>query len=111
MAYPGRRFEGTGAPIEVGGLKTSDAKKIAADTATVFDANNERIVEIHNTEAGDCFFNIKIGGSNITAESANGNGFISGKNTTRPFVLPANAYIKANKAIIVTSLDLETLSA
>lgn len=109
MAIQGKRFARTGAPVQVGGLKTSDSVKIAAAGNAVFDANEERVVEIHNLSSSDCFFNIKIGAaSGTTPSSASGSGFIAAKNCTRPFTLPANAYVKTTQDILVVSLDAET---
>lgn len=109
MGLEGKRFNKTGAPVQVGGLKTSDSVKIAAAGNAVFDANNDRIVEIHNLASSDCFFNIKIGAaSGTTPSSASGSGFIAAKNSTRPFVLPKNGYIKTTQDILVVSLDAET---
>ena len=108
----GKRFTKTGAPIQVGGLKTSDSVKIAAGANDVFDANSDRIVEIHNLSSSDCFFNIKITeASGTTPSSADGSGFIAAKNCTRPFILPANAYVKTTQDILIVSLNAETLGA
>jgi len=109
MSLKGTRFGITGAPVQVGGLKTSDSKKVAANGNAVFDANHERVVEVHNLSSTDCFFNIKIGAaSGTTPSSASASGFIAAKNSTRPFVLPKNAYIKTTQDILIVSLDAET---
>ena len=100
---------GTRDNIQVAGLKTSDSKYIAAGNNSVFDANNQRIVEIHNLGSNDCFFSIKIGTANSAAPGgANGSGFIAAKNSTRPFILPKNGFIKTTQNILVVSLDIET---
>lgn len=109
MTIAGKKFASTGQTIQVAGLKTSDSKKIASAGNAVFDANGDRIVEIHNLSSSDCFFNIKIGAaSGTTPSSANGSGFIASKNCTRPFILPKNAYIKTTQDILVIALDVET---
>lgn len=110
MAIQGMVFgHGTRDNIQVAGLKTSDSKYIAAGGNSAFDANNQRIVEIHNLSASDCFFSIKITTANTaTPSAANGSGFIAAKNSTRPFILPKNGVIKTTQNILVVSLDIET---
>ena len=112
MTIAGKKFANTGQAIQVAGLKTSDSKYIAAAGNSAFDANGDRIVEIHNLSSADCFFIIKIGtASTDTPSAANGSGFIAAKNCTRPFILPKNGIIKTTQNILVVGLDVETLGA
>jgi hypothetical protein len=60
MTIAGKKFANTGQAIQVAGLKTSDSKYIAAAGNSAFDANGDRIVEIHNLSSADCFFIIKV---------------------------------------------------
>ena len=80
MTIAGKKFASTGQTIQVAGLKTSDSKYIAAAGNSAFDANGDRIVEIHNLASADCFFNIKIRKKSITIFT---NSRIVNINTTR----------------------------
>lgn len=113
MGIPAKQFGGKGTTIQVGGLSTSSAKEIASPgTGEVFDANAERIVEIHNVGSNDCFFKIQIGSAaSGTPAQGDGVGFIVAKGCTRPFILPANGFITASQKIIVVSLDTETATS
>ena len=102
-----------GDAVQVGGLKTSDAIRIQTiGTGERLDEYNERIVEIHNTNANDCYFKIQVGSAaSGTPSAGDGVGYIAGKNSTRPFILPANGFITASQQVIVVPLDVETATS
>lgn len=102
-----------GDAVQVGGLKTSDSIQIAvAGTGERIDQYNERIVEIHNTSSSDCYFKIQVGSAaSGTPSAGDGVGYIAAKNSTRPFILPANGFITASQIVVVVPLDVETVTA
>ena len=111
MGIPAKQFGGKGSTIQVGGLKTSDAKRLdTVGTGEVFDANADRIVELHNIGSADCYYRLRVGAAPaaISSGGADQCGFISAKNSTRPFILPANTYITATQVVVITALDVET---
>ena len=102
-----------GDAVQVGGLKTSDAIRIqTTGTGERIDQYKERIVEIHNTSLNDCYFKIQVGSAASGIPTpGDGVGYIAGKNSTRPFILPANGFITANQVVIVVPLDVETATS
>ena len=113
MGIPAKQFGGKGTTIQVGGLKTSGAIQIAsAGTGERLSETDELIVEVHNTSSTDCYFKIQVGSAaSGTPSAGDGVGFIAAKNSTRPFILPANGYITASQIVVVVPLDIETATS
>lgn len=103
----GRRFGQTGAPIQVGGLKASDAKVLSANTAVQFDANLDRIVEIVNYTSSAVWFVISSSSNPTNASAADGNCVIPPNGSTRPFLLKKGMYIEASASVNVRALDVQ----
>ena len=103
----GRRFAKTGSPIQVGGLKTSDAKVTSANSGLQFDANADRIVEIQNYTGSVVWFAIKATNDIADPDASNGNACIPPYGITRPFILKAGMYIEASGTVNIRALDIE----
>ena len=103
----GRRFSKTGSPIQIGGLKTSDAKVTSANTGLQFDANNDRLVEIQDYSGSVVWFAIKATNDITNPTAANGNACIPPYGITRPFILKAGMYIEASGTVNIRALDIE----
>ena len=107
MAIQGKRFGKTGSPMQVAGLKTSDAKVTVANTGLQFDANNDRIVEIVDYSGAVVWFSIKSTNDITNPTAANGNLCIPPYGSTRPFVLKAGMYIEASGTVNIRALDIQ----
>jgi len=107
MGVEGKRFLKTGSTIQVGSLKTSDAKITVANTGLQFDANNDRIVEIQDYSGSVVWFAIKATNDITNPSAANGNACIPPYGITRPFILKAGMYIEASGTVNIRALDIE----
>ena len=107
MAIQGKRFGKTGSPMQVAGLKTSDAKITSANTAVQFDANNDRIVEIQDYSGSGGWFVLSTSSNPTDADASDGNAYIPPFGITRPFILPKAYYIETSVTCNIRSLDIE----
>jgi hypothetical protein len=107
MAINTQTYPNTGEGIQVGGLKTSDAKITAANTGLQFDANKDRIVEIQDYSGSVVWFAIKATNDITNPSAANGNACIPPYGITRPFILKAGMYIEASGTVNIRALDVE----
>ena len=107
MAIQGKRFGKTGSPMQVAGLKTSDAKVTVANTGLQFDANNERIVEIQDYSGSGGWFAINSTNDITNPTADNANAYIPPFGITRPFILPKAYYIETSVTCNIRSLDIE----
>jgi len=103
----GLRFKKTGAPIQVAGMKASDAKITVANTGLQFDANNDRVVEIQDYSGAGAWFAIKSTNDIVNPSAANGNLFIPPYGITRPFLLKKAMYIEASGTVNIRALDTQ----
>ena len=107
MGIPAQQFGGKGTTIQVGGLKTSDAKVTSANSGLQFDANADRIVEIQNYTGSVVWFAIKATNDIADPDASNGNACIPPYGITRPFVLKAGMYLEASGTVNIRSIDIE----
>lgn len=107
MSINGRRFNITGAPMQIGGMSASDAKITAANTGLQFDANNDRVVEIQDYSGSVNWFAIKSTNDITNPSAANGNIAIAPFGITRPFLLKAGMYIETSGTANIRALDLQ----
>lgn len=107
MSITGLRFGQTGAPIQVGGIKASDAKVTAANTGLQFDANNDRVVEMQDYSGAGIWFAIKSTNDIADPDASDGNIFIPPYGITRPFLLKAGMYIEASGTANIRALDTQ----
>ena len=107
MAINTKQYPNTGEGIQVGGLKTSDAKITVANTGLQFDADNDRIVEIQDYSGSVVWFAIKETNDITNPSAANGNACIPPYGITRPFILKAGMYIEASGTVNIRALDIE----
>ena len=107
MAIQGKRFGKTGSPMQVAGLKTSDAKVTVVNTGLQFDANNDRIVEIQDYSGSGGWFAIKSKNDITNPTAANANAYIPPFGITRPFILPKGYYIETSVTCNIRALDTE----
>ena len=92
-----------GNAIQVGGLSTSTAQTVAANTSTTaFTA--DKIVEIQDVDGDGAWFLI---GTGTLTPAADAGVFLSPFGTTRPFVLKAGQVIEATAKINVRTCDVE----
>ena len=92
------KFFGTKETIQVGGLDTSRSVVLAADTAsTAF--TSDIVVEVSAYSGLDTW--VAIGTDPTATAATNGNAFIAGGTTTRPFRLEAGDKIIATQAISI----------
>tara|TARA_X000001382_G_scaffold46866_1_gene31737 strand:+ start:12889 stop:13209 length:321 start_codon:yes stop_codon:yes gene_type:complete len=103
----GLRFKKTGAPIQVAGIKASDAKITVANTGLQFDANKDRVVEIQDYSGAGVWFAIKSTNDIVNPSAANGNLFIPPYGITRPFLLKKAMYIEASGTVNIRALDTQ----
>ena len=93
--------------IQVGGLDTSTAQTVAADTSTTaFSTTVEKIVEVKDVDLNGAWFLIGTSGDTL-APAADSGCFIPPGGTTRPFILKANGIIEATAKIQVNTLDIQ----
>ena len=94
-------------PIQVGGLDTTNAQTVAADTSTTaFSTTVAKIVEVRDVDGTGAWFLIGATGDTL-APAADSGVFIPPYGTTRPFILPADGVIEATAKIQVNTLDIE----
>jgi hypothetical protein len=107
MAIITKQYPNTGEGIQIGGLKTSDAKVTVPNTGLQFDANNDRVVEIQDYSGAVVWFAIKATNDITNPSAANGNACIPPYGITRPFVLKAGQYIETSGSVNIRALDTE----
>lgn len=110
MGVEGKRFLKTGSAIQVAGLKASGSKKVTDDVQLIFDANNDRIVEIYNASASEIFFKLKVSDGDIGTKPTSiqdGVCIVFPQSVSRPFLLPAGCKIKSNGDLLIVPLDKE----
>lgn len=107
MAINTKQYPNTGEGIQIGGLKTSDAKITTANIGLQFDADNDRIVEIQDYSGAVVWFAIKATNDITNPSAENGNACIPPYGITRPFILKAGMYIEASGTVNIRALDIE----
>ena len=105
--FKAKQFHSDGTAIQVGGLKTSDAKITVANTAIQFDAVNDRIVEIQDYSGSGGWFVISASSNPTNPSADNGNAYLPAFGTTRPFILKKGMYIEASTTFNIRALDIE----
>ena len=99
-----QKFE-HGEEIQVGGLNTTSAQTVAADTSTTAWAAN-KIVEVTDVAGQGAWFLIGDSGATI-APAADSGRYVAPGGSTRPFILAAGKVIEATAKINVCTLDIE----
>tara|TARA_Y100000004_G_C8906244_1_gene408826 strand:+ start:448 stop:774 length:327 start_codon:yes stop_codon:yes gene_type:complete len=107
MSLQTLKYANTGTAIQVGGLKTADAKITTANNSVQFDATQDRIIEIQDYSGSVVWFAVKSTDDIVNPNAANGNACIPPYGITRPFILPKGFYIEASGTVNIRSLDIE----